>query len=452
MCGFLLLMAKLGMAGQEPTARTEDTRTTETLEDRFWSHFKNIPLGPGRLSIGGSVRFRYEWQNHYNAKSYGERTRDGFLLGRTRLNFDYVLRESLRAFIELQDARVWGSDFDIEDFQGRSPDENPLDLRQAFLEWKHIGNSPWGFKLGRQTISYADNRIWGPGEWGNVGSFFWDAAKIQYDTRSLLVEALYARRVLHESEAWNFDEKHFDFDAYGLYATLKNVPFHPEWFYVEKRGDAARGKLLPIEHEIRRTLAMRVSGRFLNHFDYAGTLAGQFGSWGGYSIRAWGMHAGLGYTFDHPWKPRLGADFSYGSGDRSPNDRTINTFDGVFGARDTLYGRLNLFGWSNIEDYQLSLALQPADGLETRLDYHYFRLAAARDSWYISPGSTLRRDSTGDSGRALGHEVDLTARYRINKRTSLIGIVGMFLPGSYIERTGPHRSAFGACLQVMYEF
>jgi len=453
MCGFALSIGGFVPADRGPAATTADEMTTETLEDRFWSQFKEIPVGPGRLSIGGSARFRYEWQNHFNYKSYGDKTRDGFLLGRFRLNFEYKLRERLRAFVELQDARVWGSDFGIDDFQGRSPDENPFDLRQAFVEWTHIGDTPWGFKIGRQSIQYGDNRVWGPGEWGNVGSFLWDAAKVQYDTKALLIEALYARRVRHESDRWNFDDKHFDFDAYGLYATVKNLPTNLDLFFVEKRGRATKPGTRQIERELRHTLGTRLDGRFLGNFDYAGTLAYQFGSWGDDRIRAWGMHTGLGYTFNHAWKPRLGADFAYGSGDSHPGNRTVTTFDGVFGARDVLYyGRMNLFGWSNIEDYQLSLTAHPTDRLETRLDYHYFRLAAAEDSWYISPGSSLRRDATGRSGREVGHEIDFMAKYRLNKRTSLIGIVGMFFPSAFVERTGPHQGALGACLQVMYEF
>ena len=441
-----------GDSAEEIRAEKE-SRPKETFEDRFWSHIKDIPAGPGILSFGGSLRVRYEFQNHYNRKTYGEDTEDGFLLERFRLNMDYLIKKNLHAFVEFQDAHVWGSDFSVDDFGGKSPDENPFDLRQAFVEWRRICATPFGFKVGRQRIAYGDGRIWGPGEWGNVGRYFWDGVKVLYETGPVSIEGLFARRVRHESDCWDFDDRHYDFDAYGIYATLKKLPVLVDLFFAEKRGDSPRvcGSR-QVEKEERHTFGSRFDGEFLENFDYGGTFAYQFGEWGDDDIRAYGLNARLGYSFVFPWKPRIGVEFTYGSGDSDPNDGTHETFDSVFGSRDKLYGRMNILCWCNLEDYQAGLSVKPVENFTAKLDYHFFRLAEEKDSWYYSPSKGLRRDPTGSSGQDIGQEIDVTLKLRLSKRFDLIALFGLFFPGSFVKHTGPHKDAQWVAFQALYSF
>lgn len=74
---------------------------------------------------------------------------------------------------------------------------------------------------------------------------------------------------------------------------------------------------------------------------------------------ALGANARLGYTFDLPWQPRIGVEYSYGSGDARPNDGRYGTFDGAFGGIDQFYGHMNFLSWMNLRDYQVSLSVKP---------------------------------------------------------------------------------------------
>jgi hypothetical protein len=174
-----------------------EERKAERPKKPYWSDaLKGIPLGPLSLDIGGSVRLRYEYQNDFNIQRYADDRRPGFrsdhfLLHRTRLDFDLHLSEEARLYTEFQDARVYESNFRKDDFILGCPYWNPFDLRQAYLEWLHIGDSPFGIKIGRQAIFYGDNRIWGPGEWGNVGRYTWDAVKLITDTDWFFFQTLY---------------------------------------------------------------------------------------------------------------------------------------------------------------------------------------------------------------------------------------------------------------------
>lgn len=173
----LLVLAGWTLAGAPEAKESEKPHWSDAL--------KGVPLGPFQLDIGGSVRFRYEYQNDFNQQRYADDRkpgfrRDHFLLQRTRLDLNLRFGEEARFYVELQDARAYDSDFKKDDFDPQlysCPYWNPLDLRQAYLEWLHIGDTPFGIKLGRQAIFYGDNRIWGPGEWGNVGRYAWGTGR-----------------------------------------------------------------------------------------------------------------------------------------------------------------------------------------------------------------------------------------------------------------------------------
>jgi len=57
---------------------------------------------------------------------------------------------------------------------------------------------------------------------GNVGRYLWDAAKLYYDVDAVKIDVLFAQRV--EFEPRSFDDRHWDFDAWAVYAQLKRRP------------------------------------------------------------------------------------------------------------------------------------------------------------------------------------------------------------------------------------
>ncbi len=112
---------------------------------------------------------------------------------------------------------------------------------------------------------------------------------------------------------------------------------------------------------------------------------------------------------------------------------------------------MNLFFWSNIREYRLDLDLSPADKLSFRGEYHYFTLDEKSDAWYY-PGKPQRRDVSGDSGSELGHEVDLTFHVTPVKWIDILGGYCFFIPGEFIEKTGPHPVTQWVFLQTEISF
>ncbi|HOB99507.1 MAG TPA: alginate export family protein [Verrucomicrobiota bacterium] len=418
----------------------------------WYSPLKDIEVGPGKLDFGLNVRTRYEYLDNFSILHYGTGAEDDVLLLRTRLNADYRFTEQAHTFVEFQDARYWLSDLALSDFGESCSYYDEFDLRQAYLEWKHMGKSAFGVKLGRQILLYGDRRLFAPAEWGNVGNYWWDSAKLYYDTDTFQVDAFYAQRVLSEPKDWNFD--HWPYHVGGVYAHVKQLPVTLDAFYVVKhdwsgstRGESGTGD------ETRHTFGLFSEQPAGKGWDYGLFAAGQVGQYGRDDIEAFGVIARGGHTFKTDWKPRVGFEFNYASGDRDPNDGVAGTFDGVFGAMDTPYGWMNVVSWKNLEDYALNFSVQPAKTVKLGVDYHYFRLSQSRDAWYWVNGKPERRDPAGQAGQDLGHELDVILRWQINNELELLFGYARFLAGDFVRNTpGNGQDANWAFAQLTYNF
>ena len=421
--------------------------------DDWYAPLKDMPIGPGTLSIDGQFRTRYEHTNDFTIRGYGRDEHDDLLLMRTQLGFDYRLSEDAHAYVMFQDSRHYLSDMSREDFPMTCTFFDQADVRKAYVEWKHIGASPIGFKVGRQALDYGDRRFLGPANWGNIGGFWWDAVKMYIDTEPVQVDLFFGQRVIREQIRW--DNRHFDFDAMGAYAQFKKLPCTFDLFYLLRYDDHgnARGERGTTGDIRRHTVGARVDGVFRKNWDWGGTLATQFGTQGGDDVEAYGAHARLGYTWlDHPWTPRVGGEFAYASGDRSPTDGQNNTFDNLYTCPTSYYGRMNFLSWQNMMDFQVTFSVKPIKKLKLWVDYHYFRLASDTDWWYWFNFTRQARDPGGDSGHELGQEIDLLAKWAVSKNLDLFMGYAFFLPGNFIESTLGHDNANWGFFQVVYKF
>jgi hypothetical protein len=402
------------------------------------------------ISIGGTYRLRGEIQDEFNVKKYGTGTQDDFLLSRLRLEIDLKAAKNLRLHAQIQDAEVLGSSFSDKDFSGsNNPFHDPFDINQLYIEYWPV--EKFGIKAGRQSISFGDRRIFGPGDWGNTGRYAWDAVRVMYKSDSIDSNLIAGRYIIHDPDIWP-NEQINGVTAFATYNTIKNLPFQLDLFYVLRyddrgitKGEEGTGNLYS------HTVGFRIDGKY-GKWDYNSTLAGQFGHWGNDNINAYGLVLTLGYTFDTLWKPHVIAQYVNGSGDKDPHDGKHGTFDGVFGGADTvLYGWMNLFFFQNLREHRLDIILTPTKTISLRGEYHYFTLDEKKDAWYF-PGNAQRRDNTGSSGRELGHEVDLIGKKTISGHLEILGGYAFFVPGEFVKSTGSNPTAHWYFLQTTVYF
>ncbi|WP_108244297.1 alginate export family protein [Muricauda brasiliensis] len=134
--------------------------------------------------VDGQFRPRTEYRNGFG-NLISDASDPGFATAtRVRLNTDYQT-EKYRFYLSLQDVFVWG-----ENRQLQLEDEN--NSFAVFEAWAQLDlGSGWSAKLGRQVLSYDDQRILGEVDWTQQARNH-DAALIQYSKDNLVIDAAFA--------------------------------------------------------------------------------------------------------------------------------------------------------------------------------------------------------------------------------------------------------------------
>jgi hypothetical protein len=134
-----------------------------------------------------------------------------------------------------------------------------------------------------------------------------------------------------------------------------------------------------------------------------GTLHGVAQS--NFEQNAYLLHFEASYVFDARMSPTLFVRYDYASGDKNPNDTTIERFNTLFGARSFDFGPTGIYGpisRSNIDTPSLRVTLAPKARWQSTVAYRWLFLAEARDQWVGSGWS----DPTGASGRTIGKQLE----------------------------------------------
>ena len=156
-----------------------------------------------------------------------------------------------------------------------------------------------------------------------------------------------------------------------------------------------------------------------------------------------------------PWLPRVGLQYSYGSGDDNPLDGDIETFQNLFPTNHKFYGQMDLFSWQNMHDLEFNLRVQPIKPVTIRADYHAFFLANTNDVWYRANGVTAVRPLTPAARAAdnyAGSEVDVLVTWAVNKNVVLEAGYSHFFAGNYLADTGPSDDADFGYVQATFNF
>jgi len=426
---------------------------TPGAQDGFWSHAKGMRRGPVTFDFGGQARLRYEYDDGLTVKGYEPNSHDQLLLERVRLDLSARFWERPRLLVQIQDAHPFLTRLGEADFPQSSPIEDTLDIRQLYVEWPRIGNSPLGFRIGRQQISYGDQRVFGPGNWGNTGRFAWDAAMLKLDAAWLASDLWVGKYLLYRPDVWP-DRSADDFLTLVSYTQIRQLPFRLDLFYVLKHdssgkiaGETGTGNLLA------HTVGVQADGAACAVLDAGATFAAQFGRYGRDTLRAFGASGRLGVTAPIAGKPRFGAQYTWGSGDADPTDGVHGTFDGVYGGRDIFfYGCLNLFFWANLRDAEIDISIKPRRALVCNVEYHHFSLDQPTDAWYTTGLKAYRRDPDGLAGPTLGDELDFRAVWTLWNHLELMGGYGRFFPGAFVKNTGPASPANWYVAQTVYSW
>ena len=436
----------------------------------------------GAWDIGVNERVRFEDKDGAGTTHAGSNY-DFFAASPTSNTNDYWLSRLMpriaytqgfvSAVAEGRSSYSWGDDRFNPAAPGRALADNdgPAQLELGYLLIGDLKTFPLQLKIGRQELTYGDQRLLGSAMWLNVPHTF-DAAKIRYQGK--VDVDLFAGNLVY-SRGDHFDRSnsqdtlsgaYFDFPAISqtqlteAYVLARNVA---RGIVTDDWTQVAAPFRFPAPQDLY-TVGFRTKTKPTANkaWDYGIEAMGQFGNrtavFAGTSVptaeaaprlsqSAWAFVAQAGYT----WKPshlqpRLALIISAASGDKNAADNQSETFQNLLPSNHGLYGAMDLTGLQNIEDLRLNYSIKPTSRITLAADLHSQRLETTSDYWYNAAG--VPRSTPGaapGSGRGfglnpsyskdLGREADLTAGW--NPTRGILAEAGYshFFRGRYIDQS-----------------
>lgn len=390
-------------------------------------------------------------------------TDDTWLLQRFRIGVLIKPSRWFRLYAQGQDSREFESERpNIPGALGAEGDNN-FDLRQGWIEIANYEAFPLGVKIGRQILSYGDERLVGAFDWNNFGRTF-DAVKFTFQQKPWSLDVFAAsvvnirRDQFDTSDLFNGDETHRDQVFTGAYFTTAAIPFQTTDVYAFYLHQNQSPSAAPPNNDTNfATLGTRVKAdpKKLHGFEYDFEGAFQAGEVNGMRLTAFAVHVGAGYNFACPWKPRIYAEYNYGSGDSDPTDDTIETFQNLFPTNHKFYGYMDLFSWQNISNPAITMKVSPFEKVTVQLSGQWFWLATNEDAWYRANGTARVRPVnavTRNANDYVGAEIDFTVTYAPTKCLAFLAGYSHFFAGDYAKATGPFDDADFVYVQSTLKF
>ena len=424
--------------------------------------------------FGGDVRVRFEAKEGFGIPGYTQPGKTGsvdfrdhgadvdneYLLTRLRLHIGYT-EKWWSAYAEGQSS--WATSDERYAYAnapavagttkklGYGPESDELDLRQAYFTLGNHKEFPLSLKVGRQELSYGDERLVGAVAWNNIGRSF-DAAKLRWQNSWFSADFFAAQPVIPRDG--QFDMPNGYDTLSGVYATSLKIPKTIlEGYFLARNASRQAINFFsspqfpqPTARDIY-TLGGRLKSKpgELGNWDYTVEGAYQFGDFAATATSkrltqdAFMFVAQGGYTFADAWAtPRVALEYSYASGDENSADGTHGTFDNLFPTNHKFYGYADLLSLQNLQDLRAIYQLKPTPRASVSLEGHAFWLADTHDVLYNVGGGGRTTGGYGvhpNYDNYVGSEVDLIAGYAVARYSTIEVGYGHFFAGEYIKQS-----------------
>lgn len=366
------------------------------------------------------IRPRYEYTNGFGTLITPTTEHTSFIGNRARVNFNYS-DSKLKVKLALQNVHTWGD--------AATTSVSSKNGMAAFEAWAEYSfTEKWSSRIGRQSLSYDNQRIIGGLDWANQGRSF-DAALVKYKGKNSQLDLGFALNA--DSEAKVAPVTPYSTDVF------KDMQY--AWYHTTVKNLGVSLLVLNVGKEYLKT-PTEVG---LNYFQTFGTygkytaakigvdysLYGQTGKIGKNTVSAWEVALNVGYAFSSKFKATAGYEFLSGK-DQGSTSTMVKSFTPIFGTNHAFNGFMDYFYVGNhansvgLNDISLKLDF-PIKKVNVSLAPHFF----SAPNKIISGG--LEQDSY------LGTEVDFTAVYKVYKDITLTaGYSQMFATDSMVALKG----------------
>ncbi len=398
---------------------------------------------PSWIHFSGEYRSRVE---HFGGISF-KPVSDTHDLSQLRIRLTIKPADWLEFLGETQDARA----FFNHHVGNVPPYQNTWDIRQAYVQLGHSEGHWFDAVVGRQDLSFGEERLIGPSDWLNMGRTF-DVARVDLH-RAWWSVSLFASSVIVARDGV-IDHHIEGNNLHGAYGSMKfsGATIEP---YVLWR--VAPGNIHLSENDGRGalnevTVGARIVGKVRSLLEYDVEMDKQTGSLGPDSISSWAGHWNVAKPLHMRSKPRPFVEANYASGTHDPSSHTWSTFDQIYPSSHDKLGFADQVGWKNIEQVRGGISESPAGKWKFHQTYENFWLASARDALYASSGAPVAQSLSGTVGRHVGQEIDGWAEWDWKKIVEVGFGYARFFTGEFLNRMTPGKDYNYPFFYMTYHF
>jgi hypothetical protein len=402
---------------------------------------------PVPLTFDGQFRARWEQRAGVltNAVPASEIRRTDAVAMRTRLGVGARVKPRVRLHVQLQDSRTMG------EAGTTTGNLDRVDLHQAWAELDSLGGWPASLRVGRQELSYGDQRLVSPLDWSNTGRA-WDGVRGRAAWRGFSLDVFHT--VVEEKGGAGLDRlfsglygswrgpQGIEADAYHLWRQNQGAPAFGSATYAEDPSAALYERTFGARVRLARGRATATAEGVAQHGRRGSGVDPQV-------IRAWGVAAKATLALPARQPVRLFAEALLASGDRVPGDGRYETFRPPYPLGHAYLGYMDLVGWSNTASWNAGAVVKPLAALEVEATYHAFAVAEARDALYGTGGGVSRGGGIGRDDD-VGTEFDLLVKWAARPGAAVLAGYGRFWAGDFIP--DPHPTQDWGFVQLTVGF
>jgi len=397
---------------------------------------KYIPLSDDDvrtyLSFGANIRERFE-VNDANFGTGGNQPQS-YLLSRAEAHMDLRIRAQIQIFLQLQSDESPGK-------QLPAPvDQDHLGIEQGFVALSEpLGDGEVAIRIGRQQNGFDLQRFLSVRDGPNVRQSY-DGVSVAYTTGPWRFIALYTHPVENRNSSLfdDYSSRHLSLDLLRIERQITPSSSLSAYVGQFRQDDAhfpsASG------NERRDLVEVRYTGAS-GGVDWDAEAMSQNGRIGEQVIHAWATGAVVGRTFGSTtFRPRLSLQFDAASGDKSPTDHQLDTFNPLFpsGYYFTTAGYTT---YANLIHVKTDLAVNPLANLKVGFGIGVEWREAIADAIYTLPDVPVP-DTAGKGGRYVGSYGQFRVDCGLTPRIALALEFVHFDAGATIVYAGGHDTNY----------
>jgi hypothetical protein len=451
-----LLVLALGLAVTIPAfAETQNVKVSGSM-DAYWFYRRNFDLrdsnDAGSIPAGTAVP-----AGGGAAGSISQRSEDDdYFMSITQAEISADLTDNVSTVINLINQRDWNADTFSGGAGGGAAlgtEEFDLLLDLAYVEMKEIFYAPLTLKVGRQDLLFGRGFIvgWNPqdpqaniqaDEFTQIQSF--DAIRATLDFNPWTIDLVYSN--INENSHNAEDDRdlwianlNYKFAEYNAVAEL---------YAVSETDRATLAAAAGTANNDTHTVGGRVQFDPISQMTLGAELAYQFGNYRAAIASperdrdAWGSDLFAEYRFDNAWKPMLGLEYVYLSGENDLGAGTTQSYGAWNGAfRGPVYGWYHDYkevyyatsapndqaAGQNQEHISIYGTIKPMEDLMLSANYFHF--------WTAETAHTVTADpNSGSLSDHIGDEIDLLATYNYTEDVTFSLMADWFIPGDLYSK------------------